>query len=543
MNIAIYSRKSKFTGKGESIENQIELCLEYAQSHFKDVHIQIYEDEGFTGANTDRPKFKQLMQDIKAKKIDVLMCYRLDRISRNVADFSSTLEMLEKYNVDFVSIKEQFDTSSPMGRAMTYISSVFAQLERETIAERVQDNMEQLAKTGRWLGGTAPVGYESVPVITTDTNGKIRKQFKLKKIPEQAKIVQMLFDKFLELGSVIKLETYLINNDILTVKNKPYNISTLKFILTNPTYAPADKLILDYFTSKNSSIALDKSYDGNYGIMAYNRTNQKKNAMSKNDISKWIISVGEHEPTIPSEKWIEVQTKMQLNTEKSFRKVHSQEALIAGLLRCEKCGSYMRPKRSRMSADGSKYHYYYICELKEKSHGKKCDMKNIPGHTVDAKLIEQLKYLANNPSDLLNNITEDYIKLSNSDVDLSKRMSEIESRISNHESIIDNLLSSLGEAKETIASKYILEKVNAIGNEIGSLQAQLEKLKESQAQNKVSSINLDIRKNMLEYFAEHVDNATVSQKRDMIRALVEKVTWDGQNLILDMLGGKCLGEY
>lgn len=543
MNIAIYSRKSKFTGKGESIENQIELCTEYAKSHFKDVHIQVYEDEGFTGANTDRPEFKRLMKDIKDKKIQILMCYRLDRISRNVADFSSILEILEKNNVAFVSIKEQFDTSSPMGRAMTYISSVFAQLERETIAERIQDNMEQLAKTGRWLGGASPLGYQSVAVTSIDDAGKHRKQYKLEPIEDQADMVRLLFNKFLELGSVIKLESYLIENDIVTAQDKYFHLSSLKFILTNPCYVVADKLIYDYFFSKGSTIAIDKPFDGKFGIMAYNRTNQQKGSSKKNTIDKWIISVGEHPPIIPSDKWIEVQTKMQLNTEKSFRKVHSQEALIAGLLRCEKCGSYMRPKRSRKSSDGTQYHYYYICELKEKSHGKKCDMKNIPGHTVDAKLIEQLKYLANNPSDLLDHMTEDYIQLSNSDIDISEKIAEIESRINNNESAIDNLLSSLSEAKETIASKYILEKVNALGSEIGSLQSQLEKLKESQVKNKVTSINLDIRKNMLEYFASHVDNATISQKRDMVRALIEKATWDGENLILDMLGGKCLGEY
>ncbi|SHK88711.1 Resolvase, N terminal domain [Clostridium cavendishii DSM 21758] len=151
MIAAIYSRKSVFTGKGESIENQIELCKEYTTKHFdeKAPKFLIYEDEGFSGGNTNRPKFQELLKDVKANKVDILICYRLDRISRNVADFSITLELLQKHNVAFVSIKEQFDTTTPMGRAMVYISSVFAQLERETIAERVRDNMLQLAKTGR----------------------------------------------------------------------------------------------------------------------------------------------------------------------------------------------------------------------------------------------------------------------------------------------------------------------------------------------------------------------------------------------------------
>lgn len=149
---AIYSRKSIFTGKGESIENQIQLCKEYGDRLGIKKYL-IYEDEGFSGGNTNRPKFQQLIKDAENKKFDVLICYRLDRISRNVADFSSTLELLEKNNISFISISEQFDTATPMGRAMVYIASVFAQLERETIAERVRDNMLQLAKTGRWFGG------------------------------------------------------------------------------------------------------------------------------------------------------------------------------------------------------------------------------------------------------------------------------------------------------------------------------------------------------------------------------------------------------
>ena len=116
LKVAVYSRKSKFTGKGDSIENQIEMCKDYITNTIgKDVEFTIYEDEGFSGGNLDRPNFKKLMSAIKNKKFNILVCYRLDRISRKVADFSSTLEILQSNNCSFISIKEQFDTSSPMG--------------------------------------------------------------------------------------------------------------------------------------------------------------------------------------------------------------------------------------------------------------------------------------------------------------------------------------------------------------------------------------------------------------------------------------------
>ena len=181
--IAIYSRKSRYTGKGESIGNQIDLCREYIRTHYGDAaaeHAVVFEDEGFSGGNLNRPDFKKMMTAAKDRKFKAIVVYRLDRISRNISDFSSLIEELGRLGIDFVSIRESFDTSSPMGRAMMYIASVFSQLERETIAERIRDNMHELAKTGRWLGGTTPTGYASESVKSITVDGKTKKACKLK---------------------------------------------------------------------------------------------------------------------------------------------------------------------------------------------------------------------------------------------------------------------------------------------------------------------------------------------------------------------------
>ena len=141
---AIYYRKSKFTGKGESIGNQVELCRQNIFLSFPNVtddDILVFEDEGFSGGNTKRPKFQEMLKLCRKKQIKCIVCYRLDRISRNVSDYSALIEELNKLDVSFISINEKFDTSTSMGRAMMYIASVFAQLERETIAERIRDNM------------------------------------------------------------------------------------------------------------------------------------------------------------------------------------------------------------------------------------------------------------------------------------------------------------------------------------------------------------------------------------------------------------------
>src|SRR3712207_6543568 len=190
------------------------MCKNYAKRILSINEFIIYEDEGFSGSNINRPKFKELLLDVKKNKFNVLICYRLDRISRNVADFSSTLELLQSNNISFVSIKEQFDTSTPMGRAMMYISSVFAQLERETIAERVRDNMYELARTGRWLGGMPPYGFISTQINYYDENMNQRKMYKLKVDEDTIDIVKLIFDKYLDLRSLSKLYKYMYENGI-----------------------------------------------------------------------------------------------------------------------------------------------------------------------------------------------------------------------------------------------------------------------------------------------------------------------------------------
>ena len=271
MKIAIYSRKSKFTGKGESIQNQIEMCKEYCNKHFGQCEFIIYEDEGFSGGNTDRPQYKRMMEDVRKKKFQAVACYRLDRISRNVSDFSQTLEELNNKNIAFISINEQFDTSTPMGRAMTYIASVFAQLERETIAERVRDNMLQLARSGRWLGGIAPTGYKSEPITYLDSNMKEKKMYKLSPVKQELEVVKLIYKKYLEFQSLSQLETYCLQNNIRTVNNRDFQKYTLRTILTNPVYSKADQSVYNYFYSREAQICNNKNeFTGKYGIMAYN---------------------------------------------------------------------------------------------------------------------------------------------------------------------------------------------------------------------------------------------------------------------------------
>ena len=211
MKFAIYSRKSKATDKGESIGNQVEMCRNYinANAPGEEHEFLIYEDEGFIGKNTKRPEFLRMMQDAKKKRFQQVVVYRLDRISR-----MTITEKLQSSGIGFISINERFDTTPPMGRAMMQIAAVFAQLERETIAERVQDNMLMLSYTGRWLGGKTPFGFSSERIFQNKELG-IEKSYSRLVPNEDMKIVRLIFERYEAAGSFHAVQVYLHERQLM----------------------------------------------------------------------------------------------------------------------------------------------------------------------------------------------------------------------------------------------------------------------------------------------------------------------------------------
>jgi len=539
MKLAIYSRKSKFTGKGESVDNQIQLCINYANKHFnieKD-NILVYEDEGYSGGNSDRPQFQSMLKDAQKRRFNTLICYRLDRISRNISDFSTLIDTLQSYNISFISIREQFDTTTPMGRAMMYIASVFAQLERETIAERIRDNMLQLAKTGRWLGGTTPTGFCSKPCTINDPKGRQKKYYILSPLDEELNLVKIIYDKFLELKSLSKVETYCIQNNIKTKNGLDFSRFTIKSILQNPVYATADNILYDYFNNDNYEIYSDKSeFNGHRGVMAYNKTIQRKNASNKfRDPSEWIIAVGAHKGIIPSSKWITVQKLINKNKMKALRKDKNTYSLLSGLLKCAKCGSYMRPKAGRIKKNGEKA-YYYICELKEKSKKQNCDIKNINGNNLDNHIIQEIKKLSSNESALYNKINKNNLSVSISQNSIQAEIKMLESKINNNEQSIKNLINTLSQNQNTNASKYIINEINELDCQISRLKARVLELRKRSDNSHQRESDLKIMKSMFTTFTNIIDTLDINSQRNLIRSLVDKITWDGQKVDITFFG-------
>ncbi len=539
--LVIYSRKSRFTGKGESIENQIELCRQYIRLHFGDeaaARALVYEDEGFSGGNLDRPQFQKMMADAETVKLRAIVVYRLDRISRNIGDFAKLIERLNGMNTGFISIKEQFDTSSPMGRAMMYISSVFSQLERETIAERIRDNMRELSKTGRWLGGVTPTGYASESVSHVTVDGRTRRACKLKLIREEAGLVKLIFEKFLETGSLTKTETYLLQNGCATKNGKPFTRFAIKGILSNPVYLIADESAYQYLTEARVDLFSEqRDFDGVHGIMAYNRTLQQPGRATQiKSREEWIVSVGKHPGLIEGTAWVKVQRLLARNQSKSYRKARSSTALLSGLLICGGCRSFMRPKASgRLNAQGEPV-YTYLCSMKERSRGHVCNMRNCSGNQADAGVVEQLKALRENDSDFLRQLIRSRQVLAGGQQSHDGETARIEAALAANDGEIKGLVSSLGKASGTSAEAYILRQIDELHHRGEGFRQRLGQLRELTAYHRLADRELTLLAQALASFQDTVDGMTVEQKRAAVRAVFRQAIWDGSQVHLVLSG-------
>lgn len=530
--IGIYSRKSKFTGKGESIGNQVELCKAYIRTNYGDIqagNVIIYEDEGFSGGNLNRPGFKEMMKAAHERKFKAIVVYRLDRISRNISDFSALIEELGRLDIAFISIKEQFDTGNPMGRAMMYIASVFSQLERETIAERIRDNMHELAKTGRWLGGATPTGYTSESVKSLSVDGKSKKTCKLKLIPEEAEIVKKIYDLYVETDSLTLTEAELLRQRVKTKTGRDFTRFSVKAILQNPVYLIADGDAYDYFAERQAELFSERSaFDGVRGILAYNRTDQEKGKPTVFlPIQDWIISVGEHPGIIPAKTWIAVQESLERNKSKAYRKPRSNEAVLTGLLYC-RCGSRMYPKLSKRKAADGRAAYTYVCKMKERSKGGLCTCCNANGNALDGAVIEQIKLLSEDKSSLIDQLEKSKRFYTGKRDQYDAELAGLRREQSENEKKISALVDSLVDIEDSAARGHIADRIEELHRANGKIAAQIAELDGLTSQHVLNELEFDLLRQLLAVFKDSLGEMTLEQKRAAVRTVVRKVVWDGQ---------------
>lgn len=541
--IAIYSRKSKFTGKGESTHNQIEACKRKIELTFNNVDLDndiiVYEDEGFTGYNTNRPAFQKMLKDIRDKKIKAIAFYKLDRISRNVSDFSNLVIELDNFDVSFLSATESIESVTPSGRAMMFMISVFAQLERDTIAERIRDNMLELAKTGRWLGGITPTGFKSEQIEQITVDGKKRKLFKLSPIDNEIRIVKILFDKMLELKSQTKLETYTIQNDIKTKNDKNYTRWGLKNILINPVYTIADKDTLKYFQNLGVEIYADeKEFDGIHGLMVYNKTEKKKNQVMRKDVSDWIIAVGKHEGIVSGKDWVAVQEILNMNSDKRYRKPAKSNALLSGILRCSHCGSFMRAKLKNQTVDSQgRRKFDYMCELKEKSKKQKCQCANINGLEADDLVMKEIKKLSMPTSKFYKALKNLSSNAFSKDDKNNQEIKTLRALINKNENDINSLLDKIKYVDVSLLDN-ISDEIKKLKQTNKELEKQIKELTNTNYDEINDKETSDLLLNILDTYFTAFDTLDLNTKRNMIKLLVSSITSDGENIRINFLGAR-----
>src|SRR5829696_6424754 len=194
LRCGVYTRKSSEEGlemEFNSLDAQRESCESYIASQKPEGWVLVpdrYDDGGISGATLERPALKRLLADIEAQRVDVVVVYKIDRLSRALMDFSKLVEVFDRNNVTFVSVTQAFNTTTSMGRLTLNILLSFAQFEREVIGERIRDKFAASRKKGMWMGGFVPLGYDV-------------KDRKLVVNQGEAATVRMMFDRFIKIGS------------------------------------------------------------------------------------------------------------------------------------------------------------------------------------------------------------------------------------------------------------------------------------------------------------------------------------------------------
>lgn len=360
---AIYTRKSTDEGLNmeyNSLEAQRDAGENYIRSQAYQGWVALperYDDGGYSGGSIERPALKKLIADVKADKIDMIVVYKIDRLTRSLIDFSQLVKVLDEHHCSFVAVTQNFNTYDSMGRLTLNILLSFAQFERELDAERIRDKIKASKQKGIWMGGAIPLGYEV-------------KNRRLEIIDEEAQIVKLIYEKYKDYRSMRIVANFLRKNNLLnkaryhrnTGKNEraAFTSDAVKRIIINPIYA---------------------------GKLSH----------------KGVLHDGIHEAIIPYEEWKEIQKIKEANYDKSTQPSRKYgEAMLKGLL---ETGDGKYKFMSYHKKKGSVIHYYYAAQSKVHEGSMYCDIRNIPMAEFDNFILQKLVQILKSPL-LLDELTQ-----------------------------------------------------------------------------------------------------------------------------------------
>ena len=352
---AVYTRKSTDEGldmEFNTLDAQREAGEAYIASQKSEGWVLVpdyYDDGGFSGGSLERPALKRLMKDVEDGKVDVVVVYKVDRLSRSLADFAKLVEVFDRLHVSFVSVTQQFNTTTSMGRLTLNILLSFAQFEREVIGERIRDKVAASKRKGMWMGGTPPLGYDVVE----------RKLIENKK---EAEIIRHIYQRFLTLRSTTLLMREL---RLEGHRNKTYVTQTGR----QRVGRPINKLQL-YRILQNRIYLGEITHKGN-------------------------TYPGQHKPIIERNIWDEAQKVFQESPRKRRGAVAARTpALLRGLVKCGGCKSTLSPIHTLKK--GKQYRYYKPSQLL-RGGCENCPIGAIPAGDLEEVVLTQLKKVFQSP--------------------------------------------------------------------------------------------------------------------------------------------------
>ncbi len=348
---AIYTRKSTEEGLDmdfNTLDAQRESCEAYIASQKSEGWFLVpdrYDDGGFSGGNLERPALKRLMKDIDAGKINVVVVYKIDRLTRSLMDFTKLVETFDRRNVTFASITQAFNTTTSMGRLTLNILLSFAQFEREISAERIRDKFAASKKKGMWMGGHPPLGYTV-------------QERKLVIHPTEAETVRTIFRRFVEIGSATQLIRELAESGAVGKNGRPFDKGAIYRILGHHVYV---------------------------GEIAY----------------QGEIYAGEHQGIIGRELWDKAHEILATNTRepRSTAAQVQTPAPLRGIIRCRHCDRAMKPT---FSSKGGRTYRYYTCQSADKNGADACPTKTVAAGEVEAIVIKQMRTMLRTPEVIVN---------------------------------------------------------------------------------------------------------------------------------------------
>ena len=447
---AIYARQSVDKADSISIETQIEDCL----YEIKREEYRVYKDKGFSGKNTDRPEFQLMIEHIKQGIIKKVVVYKLDRMSRSVLDFARTMATFKDYDVEFVSVNEKFDTSTPMGRAMLNIAIVFAELERETIQQRVLDAYISRSRAGFYMGGRIPYGFKREPITINGINTSMYTP-----VDGEMEQIQTIFDIYAKpataLSDVIR---YLREHKIVKKRDKEWSTPRLSEAMRNPIYVKADMDVYHFYLSRGTEVVNPpESFIGENGCYLY--TKDVKLMGKKKDMTQYenmVLVIAPHKGIIEADTWIKCRLKMEANKQlPNARK--SYTTWVSGKLKCGKCGYAMRYNKW---VGKTVENEYYICS--EVSGKRLCEgVGAVRKEFIEAEILRQIKEKVMEIKVEQNRPTPYYAEIN-----------KIKAAIAAKEQEIEDMLSKFEGGSEAIMRR-LNARVDGIEGEIQELKKEL----------------------------------------------------------------------